>query len=623
MNYLSAENVTKSVNDRFLFKNIHFGIDRGQKIALIGTNGTGKTTLLKLIAGVDQADEGKIALNKSIRVGYLDQDPEFKGNPTVMNAIFQNSGSVIQCIKNYELALQNPEKAEALQDAIEKMDQLQAWDYEEKVKQIISKMGITDLQQTTDTLSGGQRKRLALAALLIEQPDLLLLDEPTNHLDLSTIEWLENFLQSDNTTLLMITHDRYFLDGVCKQIIELENGQLFKYNGNYAYFLEKKSERETMLRASTEKARNLMKKELEWMRRQPKARGTKAKYRIDAFYELQEKANVNLTKKNLQLDVKETRQGNQIAELENIAFSYGSKEIIKPFSYVFKKQQKIGIIGNNGSGKSTFLNLLTGKLIPTSGHIITGTTTQYGYFTQSNDFLPGNKRIIEMVKEIAEYITLSDGTQLSASKFLEQFLFTPEKQYTFIEKLSGGEKKRLQLLTTLIKSPNFLILDEPTNDFDLDTLNILEDFLSNYNGSLLLVSHDRYFMDNLVEELFVFNGNGEIEVFNGNYTDYRSKEEFTDVNDSNATPSKILSETENTTIKTTLSKLNYKEKKELEQLDIDIPKLEADKNKLIEKMNSGITDHKELQKLSDDLKKTDTTLESKTLRWMELSEKNG
>jgi ATP-binding cassette subfamily F protein uup len=508
---------------------------------------------------------------------------------------------------------------------MERMEALNAWDYDQRVKQIVSYMGIQNQEQTVDTLSGGQKKRVAMARVLIDLPDLLIMDEPTNHLDLDTIEWLEGFLSTQNTTLLLVTHDRYFLDKVCTEIVELDRGEVFRYKGGYSYFLERKAEREQQLQSSTEKARNLMKKELEWMRRQPKARGTKAKYRVDAFSDLEKKAAGKEEVQKLELNIKQTRQGNKVIEVEHIYKNFGDKKIVEDFSYIFKKKDRIGIVGKNGMGKSTLLNMLTGQLAPDKGRLDKGETTLFGYFSQQGLVLKEDMRVIEVVKEIAEYITLGDGTTMGVSKFLEYFLFPPALQYTPVSKLSGGERKRLHLMRILIKNPNFLILDEPTNDFDLATLNVLEDFLMNFGGCLIIVSHDRYFMDRLVEQLFVFEGDGFVRIFNGNYTDYR--EELEEVSKSgNAKPSVTNStfaeeKKESPKTESASKKLSYKEKKEYEDLEAEIQKLEAQKADLVEKLNSGKGSYKDLADWAAEIEKITQLADEKSLRWMELAEK--
>ncbi|MCC9136155.1 ABC-F family ATP-binding cassette domain-containing protein [Pontibacter silvestris] len=628
MNYLSAENISKSFGDRWLFKNLNFGIGQGQRVVLVGINGSGKTTLLNVLAGKLPPDEGSVSLRKEINIGFLGQNPEFDEELTVQQTIFLMQNEVLDTIRDYEAAIANPDtSADKMQHLMIRMDELQAWDFEVKVKQILSKLGIENLDKQIKHLSGGQRKRVAMARVLIEEPELLIMDEPTNHLDLDTIEWLENTLSTQNTTLLMVTHDRYFLDKVANEIAELDQGEIYTYKGNYSYFLEKKAEREEAAVAETEKARNLMRKELEWIRRMPKARGTKAKYRVDAFEDLKEKAAKKTSGPQLELSVKTTRQGGKIIEVDHISKSFGAKKIVDDFTYVFKKQDRIGIVGPNGAGKSTFLNMLTGKLQPDSGTIEAGQTTVFGYYTQDELTYKEDQRVIDIVKEIAEVVEMANGEVITASQFLQHFQFAPPQQYTYVSKLSGGEKRRLQLLRVLIKNPNFLILDEPTNDLDIITLNILEDFLLNFGGCLLIVSHDRYFMDRLVEHLFVFEGEGQIRNFPGNYTDYREwqkeqekleKEE----QDSKpaATPAPVVAEAKldqpNSNRKAT-----YTEKREYEQLEKEIAKLETRKAEIIETMNSGTTtDHEQLTTWATELESINGQLEEKEFRWLELAE---
>ncbi len=621
MNYLSAELVAKTFNDRWLFKDVSLGISKGEKFALVGNNGVGKSTFLKILTGEIQPDAGSVSVRQGIRMGYLTQQPNVDENLTVKDLLFSDANEIAKVVKEYEDCLHHPDtSAERMQAVLEKMEELNAWDYEAKAHEIIEKLGVPDFDKKFGELSGGQKKRIFLAQLLLIEPDLIIMDEPTNHLDLSAIEWLENYLSGTNITLIMVTHDRYFLDNVATEIIELDRGQLFRYKGNYAYFLEKKEAREEMLKIEVTKARNLLKKELEWMRRQPRARGTKAKYRVDAFYELQEKASQDLKKEKLELDIKEARQGGKILEVEHIRKKYGNLPIVNDFSYIFKKHDRIGVVGKNGIGKSTFLDMLVGKSKPDSGEITPGVTTKFGYFTQEAFSLNPNNRLIEEVKQIAEFITLSDGSQVSASKFLDTFLFPPEKQYNFIEKLSGGEKKRLQLLKLLVTNPNFLILDEPTNDFDIDTLNVLEDFLEKFSGCLLLVSHDRYFMDHLVDQLFVFEGDGNIRLFNGNYSDYRDwADEQELLKESKATTP--VQPTQQEKPKTSeKKKATFKEKQEYETLQSEIEQLESKKTELTSLLNSGTTDHQQLQKWSDEIKVASDAIDQKTLRWLELSE---
>lgn len=618
MNYLSAENLSKSYNDRWLFQDLTIGISQGEKVALVGENGVGKSTLLKILIGQVQPDGGKISVRDGIKIGHLVQQPNAPGHLTVNDILFDEKNKIAAVVKEYEHCIHDPHiSPERMQHALEQMEEFHAWEYDAKVQEITSKLGITNLEQKFEELSGGQRKRTFLAQMLLLSPDLLILDEPTNHLDLEAIEWLENYLSGQNITLLMVTHDRYFLDNVANLIIEIDRKKLYTYRGNYAFFLEKKSEREEMLKTEVAKARNLMKKELEWMRKQPRARGTKAKYRVDAFYDLQEKASVNLKKDRLELDIAERRQGGKILELHNVNKKYGDQKMVDNFSYVFKKKDRIGIVGKNGVGKSTFLDLLNGNVKVDSGEIIPGVTTKVGYFTQETESLNLTHRVIEEVKEIAEFITLADGSQVSASKFLDLFLFPPDKQYTFIEKLSGGEKKRLQLLKILVTNPNFLILDEPTNDFDIDTLNVLEDFLEKFNGCLMLVSHDRYFMDHLVDQLFVFEGDGKITPFNGNYSDYRTWLDEKE-NEPKQSGQKIKPIEEPTHEKK--GKPSFKEKQEYEQLTKDIEGLEVQKGEIAGQINSGNLDHSKLLELSKQIESITQTIETKTSRWLELAE---
>jgi len=619
LNYLSAENISKTFNDRWLFKDVALGISQGEKFAFVGNNGVGKTTLLKILTGEIQSDSGKVSTRDGVKVGYLTQQPEVDNNLSVKDLLFNESNVIAAAVKEYEECIHHPEvSAERMQAALEKMEELKAWDYEAKVSEVIGKLGVPDMDKKFGELSGGQKKRIFLAQLLLTEPDLIIMDEPTNHLDLTAIEWLENYLSGQNITLIMVTHDRYFLDNVANEIIELDRGQIFRYKGNYAYFLEKKAEREELLKIEVSKAKSLLKKELEWMRKQPRARGTKAKYRVDAFYELQEVASQDIKKEKLELDIREARQGGKILEVEHISKKYGELKLVEDFSYVFKKKDRIGIVGKNGIGKSTLLDMLTLKLKPDSGEINPGVTTKMGYFTQESISLNLGNRVIEEVKDIAEFITLSDGSSVSASKFLETFLFPPEKQYNYINKLSGGEKKRLQLLKLLVTTPNFLILDEPTNDFDIDTLNVLEDFLEKFSGCLLLVSHDRYFMDHLVDQLFVFEGDGKIRLFNGNYTDYRDwLEEQEEIASKPVAVKPVEVKSKPVDEK---KKASFKEKQEYEKLQAEIEKLEARKTEIASLMIEASANHSQLQKLGEEVKVLNEQIDTKTLRWLELAE---
>ena len=619
MNYLSAESISKTFNDRWLFRDISLGISQGEKFGFVGNNGVGKSTLLKILTGELPPDSGKVSIREGIRMGYLTQTPTVSDDISVKDLLFNDANEVARVVKEYEDCIHHPDTSpERMQAVLERMEDLKAWDYESKVQEVIGKLGVPDMDKKFGALSGGQKKRIFLAQVLLLEPDLIIMDEPTNHLDLSAIEWLENYLSGQNITLIMVTHDRYFLDAVATEIIELDRGQIFRYKGNYAYFLEKKAEREEILKVEVNKARQLLKKELEWMRRQPRARGTKAKYRIDAYYELEKKASQNLKKDKLELDFKEARQGGKILELEHIGKSYGDHVIIDDFSHVFKKKDRIGVVGKNGVGKSTFLDILTGNLAPDKGEVTPGVTTKFGYFTQESINLNPENRLIEEVKEIAEFITLADGSQISASKFLDNFLFPPEKQYNYVNKLSGGEKKRLQLLKLLVTNPNFLILDEPTNDFDIDTLNVLEDYLENFSGCLLLVSHDRYFMDHLVDQLFVFEGDGKIRVFNGNYTDYRDWVD--DQEESAIKPATKPVDPPAPTSQPERKKLSFKEKQEFEKLQLEIDELEKRKSAITEAFARPSADHQHMEKLSKEIKEISNAIDEKTLRWLELSE---
>ncbi len=547
------------------------GINRGQRVALVGINGAGKSTFLKLLAGKFLPTEGKIVQARDLRLGYLEQDPSFEKAYTISDYIFHSDNKQQQLIRKYEELLENePDNAKAIDKVTEEISNSDAWEYEYKIKTILGRLDIHHLNQSIDTLSGGQKKRLALAKLLIEEPDVYLLDEPTNHLDIDTIEWLEKLMTEGNKTLLMVTHDRYFLDNVCNEIMEIDNGKVFPYHGNYGYYLEKKAERESTLELQFQKNSNLLKKELEWMRRQPQARGTKSKGRINAFYELEEKTKNAGPNGKVELSVKTSRQGNKIMELHHLQKGFNGNTYVGDFSYVFKKGDRIGLAGKNGSGKSTLLNLITGTIQPDKGEVVKGETTVMGYFHQSGMTFKEDDRVIEVVTDVAEFITMADGKQISASALLTLFLFPPKKQYGFISNLSGGEKKRLQLLQILMKNPNFLILDEPTNDLDIDTLNVLEEFLTNYPGVLMLVSHDRYLLDKLTDQLFIMEGNGAVRLFNGNYSSYRYELEI-EKQQAKTNQAAVKAEPKAQPKK---SKLAFKEQQELSTLDKDIPGVE-------------------------------------------------
>ena len=627
MNYLSAENIAKSFGDRWLFRNISFGISKGDKVALIGTNGTGKTTFLNILTGKIPADEGEVSIRKDIRVGYLDQSPAFDESLPVLEVIFSSNNPVAQVVKRYEHAIEN-DLHDELAEVMEDMDKLNAWDFEYRTKEVLGRLGIHHTDNAYGTLSGGQRKRVALAKVLLEDPDLLILDEPTNHLDLDTVEWLEEYLNTSNTTLLVVTHDRYFLDTVCNQMLELDHGSAYTYKGNYSYFLEKKAEREELEAATIDKARNLMRKELEWIRRQPKARGTKAKYRIDAFEDLKEKASQKKIDVQMELNVRTSRLGSKIIELENISKGFGDRQLIKNFEYTFRRGDRIGVVGKNGMGKSTLLNMITGELQPDKGKISTGETVQFGYYKQTDLVFNENQRVIDIVKDVAEVVQLGTGETVTVGVLLQAFLFSPSKQYDFISKLSGGERRRLQLLLILIKQPNFLILDEPTNDLDIDSLNVLEEFLLNFPGCLMIVSHDRYFLDRLVQHIFVFDGEGKISDFPGNYTelrDYQDEQEaekkLAAINAPKPAAPVVTVPKEPTPVPaaTGKRKLSYKEQKEMEQLEADIAKMEVTKTQLVENLNKGGS-HEDLAKWSKQIEEINDSQAEKEMRWLELSE---
>ena len=616
MNYLSVQDLGKSYGIQTLFKGLNFGIDQGQKVALVARNGTGKTTILRALAGVEPADTGLVVFRKGIRIAFLQQESHFGNAKTVYQAIFESENPLLSAIQEYEEALLNPENADAFQKAFDKMDQLEAWDYEVKVKTILSKLKLDELTQELSVLSGGQKKRLSLAKILIEQPDFLILDEPTNHLDLAMIEWLQEFLTKENVTLFMVTHDRYFLDAICNEILELEEGDLYRYKGNYTYYLEKKQERQTVMQTNIDKAKNLYTKELEWMRRQPKARGTKSKARIESFYDVEKSAKKRIKNDKVQLEVQMTRLGSKILELHKVSKSYGDLKILDQFTYTFKKRDRIGIVGKNGVGKTTVLNMLTGTETIDAGKIVTGDTVVIGYYTQSGMKMDEGKRVIEIVRDIAEYIPLAGGRKLTAAQMLERFLFTKDAQWKHVSVLSGGEKKRLYLLTILMKNPNFLILDEPTNDLDLITLKVLEDFLDEFEGCMITVSHDRYFMDRLVDHLFVFEGEGQVKDFPGNYTDYRE-------NVAADGKLKIDKPKLKDPVKDRASekrKLTYNEKKEYDTIESVIDGLEQEKVAIGAQFNDTGLDAEKMKELAVRLKEIDEEIAFKTNRWMELAE---
>ena len=618
MNYLSVENISKSYGERILFEQLFFGLSKGDKMALIANNGSGKSTMLKIIAGKDVSESGKITVRNGIRIGYLEQDPIFNEAFTINEFLDNSNSEIMQIIKAYDKALElqsndyNDVTSKNFQEASLLMDKANAWNFNNDLKQILSRFKIHDLDQNLKDLSGGQRKRLSLAMLIMDAPELLLLDEPTNHLDIEMIEWLEKYLNTQNITLLMITHDRYFLDRVCNHILELEDGKLYHHKGNYTYFLQKRAEREANFNTELSKAGRLMKKELEWIRKTPQARTTKSKARVDNFENIKQKANSKKVKQELKLEVKMSRVGGKILELKKVYKSYGELTILSGFDYVFKNGERIGIIGDNGVGKSTFLNIITQKEKADSGKINIGETIVYGYFNQKGIELKEDKRVIEVLKDIADVIIMANGSKISASQLLEHFMFDGHMQYTYVSKLSGGEKRRLYLLTVLMKNPNFLILDEPTNDLDLLTLNKLEEFLMDFKGCLILVSHDRYFMDKLTDHLFVFRGNGLIEDHYCNYSELRVKQ-----NKEVKNKRKVL-KNEN---QKNLQKITYAEKKEYKNLERQISKLEDEKNVIETSFKDSTMDYEMMMKKNKELDELNKRIDDKMLRWMELEEK--
>lgn len=618
MNILSTERLGHNFHDRWLFKNLHFGLQKGERVALVGANGAGKSSLLSILAGQLEPMEGIVVKERGARVGFLPQDPGFKQFHSINDFIYSPDNPQQQLIRAYEELLVQPDadsrKLTSLTDQISSLD---AWEYEHNIKSILTRLQITDFSQAIDTLSGGQRKRLALAKLLIDEPDVYILDEPTNHLDIETIEWLEKLLTTGQKTVLLVTHDRYFLDTVCTEIRELDKGRITAYAGNYRYYLEKKAEREEAEEVLLERNRNLLRRELEWMRRQPQARGTKSKARIDAFHQLEEKTHIQKSGNGLQLSVKVSRQGGKILELENVSKRFGTHTLIDGFSYVFKKGDRIGLAGRNGTGKSTFLNLITASERPDSGNIIVGETTVFGYYKQGGLTVGEDERVIDVVKSVAEHIRMANGDVLTASQLLTLFLFPPEKQFGLVGKLSGGERKRLQLMRVLMQNPNFLILDEPANDLDIDTLNILESFLLTFPGILLLVSHDRYLLDRLTDQLFIFDGNGKITLYNGNYADYKTEQTaLAEENKRKNEPQRLVVTLPKKEAK---RKLTFQERKEYESLDEAIPALEQQISDQTQAL-TNTTDHALLTDIAAEIARLNQELDEKTERWMELGE---
>ena len=615
--YLQAENLSKRFGDQLLFENISFTIFEHQKVALIARNGTGKTTLMEILAGNDTPESGLITKTGDIKIGYLKQIPDLDDNQTVFEAVFQSGDEMVETIRNFEDAVLHNRK-EDITKYTELMEHHHAWDFEVKVKQILTQLKITDYDQRISELSGGQKKRVAMANVLINEPDLLMLDEPTNHLDLEMIEWLENYLEKTKITLFMVTHDRYFLDRVCNEILEMEGNTIYRHRGNYSYFLEKRQERMESTATCVEKAKNLLRTELEWSRRMPQARGHKSKYRMERVDDLIVKAGQNLNENNIELSMNSSRIGNKILDLENISKSYGDLCLIKELTYKFQRGEKLGIVGKNGTGKSTFLNIVTGNLLADSGAVEIGQTIRFGYYQQTGiEFNPGDK-VIDVVNKIAEVINFEDGRKLTASQLLTTFLFPPDTQYSFVEKLSGGEKRRLYLCTILMTNPNFLILDEPTNDLDIMTLAVLEDYLRVFQGCVIIVSHDRYFMDKIVDHLFVFNGDGNIKDFPGSYTIWRNKQ--LEEEEQEKKLKKPEPKAPQRTVKEKERKLTFNEKKELEQLEKEIESLETEKTTISEELNSGTLNNSQLHDKSNRFGEITDLLEEKEMRWLELSE---
>lgn len=626
MNYLSLENVTKTYGEKVLFDHISLQINQGDKVALVAKNGTGKSTLLRVIAGEEQpeGETARVFVHREVRIGYLSQEPDFDEEHSILEAVFDTDNPLIQAIKGYESAMLHPENTQEVQAAISRMEDLKAWDFEARIKEVLSKLNIDDLEQPIRQLSGGQKKRLALAKLIIDEPELLILDEPTNHLDLDMIEWLEDYLSQPNLTLLMVTHDRYFLERVCDQIIELEGGKTYSYSGNYSDFLEKKATRKEIENTEFDKAKKLLKKELEWVNRMPKARGTKAKSRVDAYQELKEQVAGRRQEGELKIDIKGQRLGKKILEAHNVSKYFDDFKIVEGFDYKFKKRERVGIVGPNGVGKTTFLKVLTQELRPDTGKIVVGENTVFGYYTQSGIQLAQDKRVIDVIREIAEYIPLEKGQKLTAEQLLERFLFNRKQQQVFVSRLSGGERRRLHLLTVLMRNPNFLILDEPTNDLDILTLNVLEDFLLDFPGCLIVVTHDRYFMDKIVDHLFVFEGNGVITDFIGDYSEYRAYQKEKELEKRREErleqEKRKQAQQQVSSPKKEKPKLSYQQRKEMNRLEKEINKLEKRKSEIETAFAEPGLSSEDIESLSIELGEVKKQIEEKESRWLTLAE---
>lgn len=622
MNLLTVENITKSFGEKVLFSNLSFGINKDQKIAMIAKNGTGKTSILKILAGRDTPDSGQVSYRKGLRISLLEQEPDLDPRLTVEETVFASDNEILKVIAKYNAALENPDNQVAYQHAFEAMERYNAWDFETQYRQILYRLQLEDMHARVDTLSGGQKKRLALANALINKPDLLILDEPTNHLDLEMIEWLEAYFARENLSLLMVTHDRYFLERVCNEILELDEGRLYSYRGNYSYYLEKKQAMQEQEAVEQHKAKLLYKKELDWMRRQPKARTTKSKSRIDDFQEIKNNVQQHRSDEEMQLELNMERLGSKTVELHRVSKSFPGKPILDKFEYTFKRGERVGIIGKNGTGKTTFLNIITGSVVPDKGKVVVGDTVSFGYYTQAGIMVKEGQKVIDVIREYGDYIPLKKGKQISAQQLLERFLFDRKKQYDFVEKLSGGERKRLYLCTVLIQNPNFLILDEPTNDLDVLTLNVLENFLMEFPGCLLVVSHDRYFMDKIVEHLFVFRGNAVVEDFPGSYSEFRAAEnsrgpeqkQAEGQEDSKTSASQWRE-------KPSVARLSYQEQREYKSLESEIERLEKERDAMQRKFADTSLSGPEIDQLAVSLKELQDSLALKTERWFELSER--